>query len=285
VMEGKTFAVAPESSVVGEDSDVDGSRATSSKPSAWREGRYLSFLAIGLYLVFWFLLTKDGFGLIGALKFPTPRMVVRSAWINRDLLLNDVAVSWLRMITGWTTGVILGVGLGLLMYRSKKVFYFCDPIIEGMRPVPAIAMVPFFILWFGLSERGKFLLIVGGVFAILVVSTLEAARNIPRIYIRAAESLGASNRYILRRIVVPCILPQLIGALRVSSALAFTLVVAAEYIGAQSGLGYRIIYAQNLFQTDLILLGVVLFGLMSGSTDLVIRHVIRRLTRWTEREV
>lgn len=270
--------------VPGARHEQDGFVPQATKKSAWRDGRYLSLVSIALYLLLWFLVTKDGFNLIGTLKFPTPDMVVRALWTNRGLLAQDVEYSWLRMLTGWVTGTVLGVFVGLLMYQSKKVFYFLDPIIEGMRPVPAIAMVPFFILWFGLAEKGKFLLVVGGVFTIMVVNTFEAARNLPRIYIRAAESLGASRRYILRRIIIPGIAPQLIGPLRVTAALGFTLVVAAEYIGAQRGLGYRIIYAQQLFQTDLILAGVLLFGFMSGITDYIIRRSVRYLTRWSERE-
>lgn len=253
------------------------------KRSAWREGRYLSLLAVALYFTGWFALTEDGLGVIETLKFPTPKMVVVAAWDFRATLIDDFFTSYARVLLGLTVGATAGVGVGMLMYFSKKVFYVLDPIIESLRPVPAIAMIPFFLLWFGITEKGKFLLVSLGVFAILVVSTYEAARNVSRIYVRAAESLGASRWQIFRFVISPGILPGLIGPFRVCVALSFTLVVAAEFMGADSGLGFRILQARKLFATDLIMVGVVLFGFMSALTDTAVRNGLRYLTRWAER--
>jgi ABC-type nitrate/sulfonate/bicarbonate transport system permease component len=242
-----------------------------------RERRYLRLVAIVGYFLFWFGVTQDGLGLVAPLFFPSPRLVVTAAFNFWDILVGDVAITWIRMGVGWSVGVLLGIGLGLWMYFSRSAFHFFDPLVETMRPVPPIAMVPFFILWFGLAEEGKFLLVALGVFTIIIVATLEAARNIPHIYIRAARSLGASTWQILRNIVLPGIVPGLVGAL------AFTLVVAAEFMGAQVGLGFRIAESRKLFSTDVILLGVMLFGFMSALTDYVIRRVTGYLTRWSER--
>ena len=125
------------------------------------------------------------------------------------------------------------------MSYDKKVLYFFDPLVESIRPVPVIAMIPFFLMWFGIDETGKFILITLGVFAILVVSTVEAVRNVPSKYILAAQTLGASKWQRFRTIIVPAIVPELVGPLRVAAALSFTLVVAAEFMGAQTGIGYR----------------------------------------------
>ncbi len=248
-----------------------------------RERRYLRLVAIVGYFLFWFGITQDGLGLVAPLFFPSPRLVVVAAFNFWDILAGDIAITWIRMGVGWSVGVLLGIGLGLWMYFSRSAFHFFDPLVETMRPVPPIAMVPFFILWFGLAEQGKFLLVALGVFTIIIVATLESARNIPHIYIRAARSLGASTWQILRTIVLPGIVPGLVGALRISAALAFTLVVAAEFMGAQAGLGFRIAESRKLFSTDVILLGVMLFGFMSALTDYAIRRVTGYLTRWSER--
>lgn len=248
--------------------------------SSWR---FLGLVSVALYLLIWFAITREGFNLVEPIKFPSPLMVVDAAIRTRDLIIPDVLATLARVVTGFTTGAVLGVTLGLLMSYSKKALYFFDPLIESMRPVPVIAMIPFFLMWFGIGETGKFLLIVLGVFAIMVVATVEAVRNVPSIYVRASQSLGAGRAQIFRTIVIPAILPELIGTLRVAAALSFTLVVAAEFMGAQQGLGYRILEARRLFNTDVILLGVTIIGVLSAITDGAIRRIMAHLTRWSGR--
>jgi len=255
----------------------------SDKRGLWRSGRYLGIVAILLNFGIWLAISEQGFGLVRPIKFPSPRMVVDAAYRISDLILLDVAATLGRLAFGFCAGTILGLGLGLAMSYNKKVQYFFDPLIESMRPVPVIAMIPFFLMWFGINETGKLLLITLGVFAIVVVSTIEAVRNVPSIYILAAQTLGASKPQWFRTIIIPAIVPGLIGPLRVACALSFTLVVAAEFMGAQAGMGYRILEARRLFNTDVILLGVVLIGLLSAMSDTLIRRVTAHITRWSER--
>ena len=243
----------------------------------------MSIASVVLYLLFWVLITEDGLGLVKPIKFPSPSMVAAAAVNTSSVIATDVLATSLRVLSGLFTGVLLGVGLGLLMCFSKKVFYFFDPIIESARPVPVIAMIPFFLMWFGINETGKFLLVVMGVFSIMVVNTIESVRNVPPIYTRAAETLGANRGTIYRRIIIPAIVPALIGPLRVAAAMSFTLVVAAEFMGAQAGMGYRILEARRMFNTDVIFLGVVMFGILSSIFDIVIRRTTGYMTRWSER--
>jgi ABC-type nitrate/sulfonate/bicarbonate transport system permease component len=249
----------------------------------WKQGAWLSLASVALYFIVWFAITKDGFALIRPIKFPSPAMVVEAAIRTANLIPMDVLATVLRVIAGLTAGTLLGLGLGLAMSYSKRVYYFFDPLIETIRPVPVIAMIPFFLMWFGIDELGKFLLITLGVFAIVVVSTVEAVKNVPGIYTLAAQTLGASKRQVFRTILVPAIVPELIGPLRVASALSFTLVVAAEFMGASAGLGFRILEARRLFNTDVIMLGVVLIGILSALADMMIRRGTAYLTRWSER--
>ena len=144
-------------------------------------------------------------------------------------------------------------------------------------------MIPFFLMWFGINEPGKLVLITLGVFAIVVVSTLEAVRNVPPIFLRAGETLGASKYQLFRTIIIPAVIPELIGPLRVAAALSYTLVVAGEFMGAQSGLGFRIMEARRLFNPDVILVGVVVITGLSAVTDTLIRKVTGYITRWSER--
>lgn len=252
--------------------------------SYWREGSWLGIASIALYFIVWFAITRDGFALIRPIKFPSPLMVIEAAIRIAPLIPIDILSTVLRVVCGFVAGTALGLGLGLAMAYNRKIHYFFDPLIETIRPVPVIAMIPFFLMWFGIDEEGKFLLITLGVFAIVVVSTVEAVKNVPSIYTLAAQTLGASKAQLFRTIIFPAILPELIGPLRVASALSFTLVVAAEFMGAPAGLGFRILEARRLFNTDVIMLGVVLIGLLSAVADTLIRRGTAYLTRWSERK-
>jgi ABC-type nitrate/sulfonate/bicarbonate transport system permease component len=253
------------------------------KAGQWRSGRYLSVIAILLYFGLWWGVSEQGLGLVRPIKFPSPRMVLDAAVRLHDIIAFDVLVTMIRVACGFCAGTLIGIGLGLAMSYNRKVLYFFDPLVESMRPVPVIAMIPFFLMWFGIDELGKFLLITLGVFAILVVSTVEAVRNVPSKYLLAAQTLGASKAQRFRTIIVPAIIPELIGPLRVATALSFTLVVAAEFMGAQAGIGYRILEARRMFNTDVILLGVTVIGIMAALADLLIRWGTTRITRWSER--
>lgn len=254
------------------------------KKNLWREGRYLGFASVLLVLSAWFAVTEGGFGLVHPIKFPSPWMVIEGAVVVRHVLLNDITATLARVFTGWVAGLLVGVGFGLWISFNRRVNYFFHPLIEAFRPVPTIALIPFILMWFGISEIGKFLLVSASVAAFMVVVTVESVRNVPPIFTRAAEALGASRRQIFRMIILPAILPELIGPLRAAAAGAYTLVVAAEFMGAQAGVGYRILEARRLFNTDVILLGVVLFGVMSFATDTLLRRLAFYVTRWSERQ-
>ena len=255
----------------------------SGRAGFWRSGGYLSLIAIALWFGIWFAITEDGFALMRPIMFPSPAKVIEAVVRISHLLLEDVLMTMMRVLVGFTLGALLGVGLGLQMAYNRKVFHFFNPLVESIRPVPVIAMIPFFLMWFGINEPGKLLLITLGVFAIVVVSTLEAVRNVPPIFLRAGETLGASKYQLFRTIIIPAVIPELIGPLRVAAALSYTLVVAGEFMGAQSGLGFRIMEARRLFNPDVILVGVVIITGLSAVTDTLIRRVTGYITRWSER--
>ena len=255
----------------------------SKRAGFWRTGGYLSLVAIALWFGIWFAITEDGFALMRPIMFPSPAKVIEAVGRISHLLAADVGMTMMRVLVGFTLGTLLGIGLGLQMAYNRKVFHFFNPLVESIRPVPVIAMIPFFLMWFGINEPGKLILITLGVFAIVVVSTLEAVRNVPPIFLRAGETLGASKYQLFRTIIIPAVIPELIGPLRVAAALSYTLVVAGEFMGAQSGLGFRIMEARRLFNPDVILVGVVVITGLSAITDTLIRKLTGYITRWSER--
>jgi len=228
----------------------------------------------------WFILTRS---LITPLYFPSPEQTIAVIGRMGPTLWEYFLATLYRVVVGMVIGSVLGVACGLLMTWNRWANAVLDPLIEGLRPVPAIALIPFFILWFGVGDFGKFVLTSLGGFTVMVVTTVEAVKHLPPIYSMAAKTLGAGRLAIYRTIVLPGITPALISGTRVTVALSFALVIAAEFMGAQSGLGYMVMLARRTLQTDALLLGIIVIGITSWLLDRLVRLVGDRLTRWEAR--
>jgi taurine transport system permease protein len=249
------------------------------RPSA---SQIVSVATVAAVLIAWYLATMR-FNLIPSLFFPSPRDVLDTLYRVRSTILEHCLVTFARVLASFAIGSSLGIVVGLVMSRYRLVFSLLEPFIEALRPIPPIALIPFFILWFGLGDLGKLVLAGLGCFMVLVIGTIEAIRNVPRIYLQAARSLGADDSYVYRSVVVPAIVPELISSLRVSLALAFGLTIAAELMGAQSGIGYMMMVARRSLNTQTILLGIIIIGIQAWLADRALGVLTRRLTRWTER--
>jgi ABC-type nitrate/sulfonate/bicarbonate transport system permease component len=187
-----------------------------------------------------------------------------------------------RTLTGFVLGVIIGISAGLLMSWNPTAFNIVDPIVESLRPVPAIAAIPLFILWFGTGSGGQILLIALSCGTVLAVDVFHAVRNVSPWLIRAAQTLGAGRGTVYRTVIGPAIIPSLSGGLRIIAALSFTIAIASEFMGAQLGLGFVIMRARRSLETQTIVLGMLLIGLLARASDLAIRRVLVYLTRWSE---
>jgi ABC-type nitrate/sulfonate/bicarbonate transport system permease component len=232
-----------------------------------------------ILVVLWFCLTPN---LIPELVFPSPHAVWQAIVALRLNLVDHALTTLARVLVGWTLGGVLGIAVGLLMTWNKLFFSIANPLIEVIRPIPPIALIPFFIIWFGLSLTGQVMLVALSCFMVLAVNTHVSVNNISLIYIRAATSLGASKFRIYKTIILPAILPSLVSGFRVAAALAFAVAVAAEFMGAQSGIGYLIMVARRTLDTNVILLGTIILGLESFVFDWGIRSISRHLCRWSE---
>ena len=170
------------------------------------------------------------------------------------------------------------------MVRSTTAYYLLVPLVEGLRPIPPVALIPFIILWFGIGDSGK--IVLGGVSCLMVmlVNTIVSSRNVRPVYMRAARSLGASENMVYRTVILRAIVPELVSGLRIGAALAFAVVVAAEMIGAEAGLGRLIMLASRTLDTPVILLGTIVIGLEAFALDRLIRGWSARLTSWADRD-
>jgi ABC-type nitrate/sulfonate/bicarbonate transport system permease component len=242
--------------------------------SKWRP-----WLAVLVLLVLWLAITETG--LVKPFRLPRPGEVVRAAFDVRNEIAKHTIATVLRLLVGYGTGVALGISGGFLLRSSTFFNETLYPLVESWRPVPTVALVPFFILWFGFSEAGKILLTLLGVALVVVVSTYEAIGNIKPIFVKAAYSLGATKRQMLRTVMLPGILPELRSGLRIALATGFGLVVVSELMGADYGLGQLIDIARRTFSTQTIALAIFLIGGIAVALDKLIEISMDRLTYWS----
>lgn len=202
----------------------------------------------------------------------------------RVLAGESVSTLW-RVVGGTICGVVLGVATGLIMGWNPAVRRFLAPSIEFIRMIPSLALLPLFMLWFGGREIGTFLFVMLAIFIILVINTMVAIRNVAPIYAQMARTLGATRLQVYRTIIMPAIVPGLIGAVRVALGSSWAIVLAAEYLAVLSGLGRLMILSEMFFYTGRMVVIVILFIVYSVVLNLAFLAVARRLTRWMPGEI
>ena len=242
--------------------------------------RFISWLSPFFLIVLWFILTEGG--IVKPLLFPSPTSVLAAAHDLGWSLFGHILSTLWRTLLGLTIGLAIGFFWGILMAHSSLIYAISNNIIEAWRPVPPVALIPFFLLWFGFSNIGKILLITLGVMLVILVDTYEGACSVHPNLIRAAHSLGANKQEILTEVLIPATLPKIIGGLRVAAALAIGLEIVSEFMGAQSGLGYLINISKVTFRTPTIFLCIILLGILSWQIDYCIRKTMKKITFWAE---
>jgi NitT/TauT family transport system permease protein len=210
--------------------------------------------------------------------FPRPYQVFLgiAELIQRGVLLKYAVASLFRVSVGFTLAVLVGVPSGLLLGWFRPAFLAFNPLIQILRPISPIAWIPIAILWFHVDDRAPiFLIFLSSLFPITVTS-IAAVQNIQPVYVRAAQNFGLSRFDLFRRVIFPACLPQIITSLRVSLGIAWLVVVAAEMVAVNSGLGYLIIDARNAGKRyDLVVAGMLMIGLIGLILDLLIRRLER----------
>ena len=212
----------------------------------------------------------------GSDLFPTPLEVVRGLGelIRQGLLLKYIVASLFRVTWGFGLAVLVGVPLGLVLGWFRVAYSAFNPFIQILRPISPIAWIPVAILWFGVKDSAPiFLIFLASVFPI-AVSAMAAVQNMQQVYLRAAQNFGLSGIPLFRRVILPAALPQIITGLRIALGVAWLVVVAAEMIAVNSGLGYLIIDARNAGKRyDLVVAGMVMIGLIGLVLDVLMRQL------------
>lgn len=257
-------------------------KLTSLERSRRRRDQILRVLTFLTLLGVWVLVTEMHW--VKPLFLPAPGDLWESMKALVVHLPEDLFASLVRRILpGFAIGVSLGILIGVLMSMNRVGRAIFEPIVEILRPLPPLALIPLLILWLGIGYITQIILIAYGSFIIMVVNSYEAVRNVPPIYIHAATMLGAQPRQIFRRVIIPCIIPDIIAGIRVSAAASFGYCVAAELMGAMTGLGYRLVLARRYLMTGNIIVILIVIAILSFVIDFGIRRVDTALTSWKSR--
>jgi NitT/TauT family transport system permease protein/taurine transport system permease protein len=198
-------------------------------------------------------------------------------------LSTHLATSLGRVAIAFGVGAVLGIAAGLLRARNATVDALLVVPSELLRPIPPLGLVPIFILWFGIGELSKILLILLAVFLVMMVGAQDGARSTPGDLVRAARVMGASRLQVFRYVVLPSALPQIMSSLRVAMGTALSILVAAELLGGDRGLGFIVLDAANFFRTPYVFAGVLLIGGVGLAADRLIGRAARRLVHWQGR--
>jgi NitT/TauT family transport system permease protein len=262
------------------------------RPSLWSirgpmsQRRYWLFAAIGLVtpLVAWWLLANSGW--VEKVFMPSPSAVwARTVlWGAEDNLLQDMGISIYRVTTGWLLSAVIALPIGLLIGTFRPVQALLEPLTDFIRYMPAVAFIPLVMLWVGIDEGSKVAIIFIGTFFQMILMVAEDVRRVPAAQIEAAQTMGATRAEIIKLVLLPSSKPALVDTLRITMGWAWTYLVVAELVAANSGLGYAILKAQRFLQTDKIFAGIILIGLIGLLTDQMFRLFHRKAFPWMHRK-
>ena len=248
--------------------------------SLGKPARYGVLLGPALLLLYWSVLSVTGW--LDPRILPAPWTAVTTAieLIREGRLQENLAISAWRAMTGLGFGVAVGVALALLSGLSLLGGYVIDGLVQIKRGVPILALIPFMILWLGIGETMKITLIATAVFFPVYINTHNALRAIDIRHVELAETVRLSQWQFLRDVVIPGSLPGFLTGLRFSVTSSWLALVVVEQLNATSGIGYMVTLARNYAQTDVMLVGLVVYALLGFGSDALVRQVEHRLLRW-----
>lgn len=244
----------------------------------------LGLLSIGTLLWIWWAVTAAG--LIEPLFLPSPQSILARGWklLNEGYvdatLWQHLGASLWRIGLALLFAVICAIPLGIAIGRSRLVRGLLDPLIEFYRPIPPLAYLPLIVIWCGIGELSKVLLIYLAIFAPIVIATASGVRNVDPARLRAAQALGATPAQLILHVVLPSALPDILTGIRIGLGVGWSTLVAAELIAAQRGLGFMVQSAAQFLVTDVVILGILLIAVIAFALELGLRALQRKLAPW-----
>lgn len=248
------------------------------------ERTVISIGSIVIIFAIWIVLTATG--TVTENYLPSPQALVvefLELWQNGyqgETLFAHIGASLSRTLLGFAIGSLAGIVVGLAAGYSVVISAVISPVMAFIRPIPPIAFIPMAVLYFGLGETGKIVLITVTAFNYTAVNAQSGAVGVPQAYRRAAATLGISKSQEFFKVILPAALPSIFTGLKVALALSWAVVVAAELVGAQKGLGYMINNAAMLFQIPIVFIGIVLIGMIGLLMNLALSLIEKRTVHW-----
>ncbi|MBP1157256.1 MULTISPECIES: ABC transporter permease [unclassified Paenibacillus] len=223
---------------------------------------YASVLGIFSLLLLWELICR--LGLVPPLFLPAPSLILLAGWdmLSSGELHQNILASMSRIVIGYGIGAVCGIVIGLILGFSRWVDAVLSPIVYSIYPIPKIALLPLIILWLGIGEAPKFTMIALGVFFPVVINTFSGVKNVDPIWIKAAVTFGASHLSVIRKVILPGALPMIFAGLKLAAGTSLLLLVSAEMIAAQQGIGSMILHYGNLMITTKLMVGVLILSLL-----------------------
>jgi ABC-type nitrate/sulfonate/bicarbonate transport system permease component len=239
----------------------------------------LGVCGVGLVLGAWELLARSG--VVSQAVFPPPfhAVAVGLSKVPPPELAQHLWISLQRIVLGFAAGAALGIVIAVAAGWYRIFGNLVRPVVELLRPIPPLAWIPMAIVWFGLGEPSKVFVIFLGVFFPVLTNTWKGMSNIDPTLLRAGQTMGLSGPELLWRVAIPATLPDIATGLRIGWGLAFGVLVAAELIAANSGLGFMIMNARQLGEVNVIILGILVIGAANLLTDLLLASLLARWLR------
>lgn len=244
----------------------------------------LSLATIALLIFVWWGVTAAGW--VKPLFVPSPGAVIAKfgdVWANGFTgtpFWEHIAISTARVFGAFLLACAIGIPLGLAMGMNPIVRGIFDPPIEFYRPIPPLAYLPLMIIWFGIEETSKVLLIFLSVFAPVALGARAGVRSAAIEQIHAAYSFGATRWQVMRHVILPSALPEILTAMRIGIGFGWTTLVAAEMVAATSGIGYMVLTASQFLQTSTVIMGIIVIAAIAYAFDMLMRFLERRLVPW-----
>lgn len=249
--------------------------------------RTIGVLTILILLLLWYVSSVGGW--TNPVFWPTPMAVwgqfvtIATDGFKQFTLLEHIGWSLRRIMVGFALGCLVGIPLGFAMGLSNVLRGMFDPIVEFCRPIPPIALIPLIIIWSGIGEDSKTILLFLAALWIMAIAARSGVASVRISKVHAAYSLGASKRQLLFHVILPNSLPEIFIGMRVAMGVCWGTVVAAELIAAESGVGFMIMAASRFMSTDIVMMGIIVIGIIGYGIDVIMRVIESRLIPWKGR--
>ncbi|MBP0939789.1 taurine ABC transporter permease TauC [Pseudomonas alliivorans] len=246
--------------------------------------RAISVVTLVVLLALWWAVTAAEW--IEPLFLPPPSVVLEKAWLlltkgyMDSTLWQHLGASLQRIGLGLGAAILTAIPVGIAIGHNRIAQGILDPLIEFYRPIPPLAYLPLIVIWFGIGEFSKVLLIYLAIFAPIAIATATGVRTVDPARVRAAQSLGATRWQLIRHVILPSALPDILSGIRIGLGVGWSTLVAAELIAATSGLGFMVQSAAQFLVTDVVVLGILVIAIIAFVMELSLRALQRRLVPW-----